>query len=243
MYVGSNERSVCAPAHVVALAILDPLYRRIKSSSVSVLLDTAPVRLLRSWIVPGMAPNDVLRVIDTLTWGGVPCWLVGGWGVDALLYSPTRKHSDVDVAIDRSDEERALLALERDGFAVVKRYSLPAWMPRTVVLRDSRRSVDRVDAGRCASPRYREETRPPSMQFRYADDSFAEGMLDGRVVRCLSAQVQLLFHTGYPARMSDRHDVGYRTFRAASAGRLYVNGGAFVGGASRFVGSALLREL
>jgi len=37
--------------------------------------------------------------------------------------------------------------------------------------------------------------------------SFAEGTLEGRVVRCLSAPVQLLFHTGYPARASDRHDV------------------------------------
>src|SRR5215203_4570284 len=114
MWVRVNAQQYVHQARLVALAIFDPLYRRMKYSSVSVVLDTAPVRWLRSWITPGMAPTDVLRVIDTLTCGGVPCWLVGGWGVDALLGGPTRKHVDVDVAIDGSDEERALLALQRD---------------------------------------------------------------------------------------------------------------------------------
>jgi len=202
-----NAQQYVHQARLVALAIFDPLYRRMKYSSVSVVLDTAPVRWLRSWITPGMAPTDVLRVIDTLTCGGVPCWLVGGWGVDALLGGPTRKHVDVDVAIDGSDEERALLALQRDGFAVVKRYILPAWMPRLIVLRDSRRRWIDLMLVDVPAPGPSEETRPPSMQLRYADDSFADGMLDGRVVRCFSPQVQLLFHTGYPARRSDRHDV------------------------------------
>jgi len=194
-------------ARVAGLTLVDPLYRRLKHSSASVVLDAAPVRRLRHRMVPGMGPSDALSVVDTLARNGVPSWLVGGWGVDALVGRQTRKHPDVDIAIERAHLERAVAALEGDGFAVVQREILPAWMPTMIVLRDARRRWIEMMVVDLPAPAPHEETRPVSMRFSYDDDSFAEGTLEGRVVRCLSAPVQLLFHTGYPARASDRHDV------------------------------------
>ncbi|MEU4480440.1 hypothetical protein AB0F68_20655 [Micromonospora sp. NPDC023966] len=44
-------------------------------------------------------------------------------------------------------------------------------------------------------------------EFRYAADGFTTGVVDGRVVPCLSAAQQLRFRTGYPLRDVDRHDL------------------------------------
>jgi lincosamide nucleotidyltransferase A/C/D/E len=38
---------------------------------------------------------------------GIPIWLDGGWGVDALLGEQTRPHDDLDIVV----EERHLLRL------------------------------------------------------------------------------------------------------------------------------------
>ena len=36
---------------------------------------------------------------------------------------------------------------------------------------------------------------------------FTEGSIDGQPVPCLSAELQLLLHNGYPQREADNHDV------------------------------------
>jgi hypothetical protein len=43
--------------------------------------------------------------------------------------------------------------------------------------------------------------------FRYPEDAFAQGLIDGRVVDCLSVSLQLRFHRGYVQRERDNHDV------------------------------------
>jgi lincosamide nucleotidyltransferase A/C/D/E len=202
-----DRRRHVRQARVAGLAVLDPLYRRFKYSAASRLLDIAPLRWLRYRMVPGMAAGDVLEVIDTLAAAGVPCWLVGGWGVDALVGRQTRKRPDVDVAVGRPDADHAVRALEGLGFAVVQREILPAWMPTMIVLRDDKRRWIELMAVDVPAPAPEDESRPRAMRFQYTDDSFTEGALDGRAVRCLSAPVQPLFHTGYPPRAGDRHDV------------------------------------
>jgi lincosamide nucleotidyltransferase A/C/D/E len=42
---------------------------------------------------------------------GIPIWLDGGWGVDALLGEQTRPHDDLDIVV----EERHLLRLRATG--------------------------------------------------------------------------------------------------------------------------------
>jgi hypothetical protein len=39
------------------------------------------------------------------------------------------------------------------------------------------------------------------------EDAFARGLIDGRVVDCLSVSLQLRFHRGYVQRERDNHDV------------------------------------
>lgn len=48
---------------------------------------------------------------------GVRLWLMGGWGVDALLRRRTRDHHDVDVLVEVASLERFRRRLDADGYA------------------------------------------------------------------------------------------------------------------------------
>ena len=65
-----------------------------------------------------MRLDEVFRVLDALAESGIPAWLEGGWGVDALIGRQTRAHRDVDLDIDESQEAEALSVLHRLGYEV-----------------------------------------------------------------------------------------------------------------------------
>ena len=52
-----------------------------------------------------MQAHDVLEVINQLENVDVSVWLDGGWGVDALVGTQTREHSDVDLVISLDQKE------------------------------------------------------------------------------------------------------------------------------------------
>ncbi len=141
-------------------------------------------------------PADVLHVLDVFEAEGVPAWLVGGWGVDALLGEHTRPHSDVDVVISRAhstedDERRLIEAFGRRGFTVTPDDGSPGrWLPERVILRNR--------AGRTVE----------LLPIDDLDDCLAAvGTIDGHAVPCVSAQGQLVLHDGYAHRAVDRHDL------------------------------------
>jgi lincosamide nucleotidyltransferase A/C/D/E len=43
--------------------------------------------------------------------------------------------------------------------------------------------------------------------FRYPEEAFAKGLIDGRLVDCLSVVQQLRFHHGYVQRERDDQDI------------------------------------
>jgi hypothetical protein len=47
-----------------------------------------------------MSITDVHEVLGALDDAGVPVWVDGGWGVDALVRMQSREHGDLDLAID-----------------------------------------------------------------------------------------------------------------------------------------------
>jgi lincosamide nucleotidyltransferase A/C/D/E len=202
-----TSRPAARSLKVAGLALLDPPYRWLKRSRAGGLLHWGPLRWLRWRIVPSMGADDVLDVLDLLDRSGVPCWLVGGWGVDALVGRPTRRHPDVDVGIDRRFLDVALTALEGAGFGVMQSEVLPVWMPRMLILRDARRRWIELMPVDVPEPPPGEDGRPEAMRFRYDADSITTGRVNGRIVACLSAPVQLLFRTEYAPRETDRHDV------------------------------------
>ena len=60
-----------------------------------------------------MSAEDVLAVLGALEAAGIPAWIGGGWGIDALVGEQTRRHDDLDLAFRAEDEARLPAVLRR----------------------------------------------------------------------------------------------------------------------------------
>src|ERR1700694_6350508 len=85
-----------------------------------------------------MQAHDVLGMINQLENAGVSVWLDGGWGVDALIGTQTREHSDVDLVISLDQVAMAQQALHAIGYVITEDE-----LPTRFVMRDAYgRSID-----------------------------------------------------------------------------------------------------
>jgi lincosamide nucleotidyltransferase A/C/D/E len=156
-----------------------------------------------------MRSSDALGVLRGLDAAGAQAWIVGGWGVDALLGQETRPHEDLDVAFDpdRCSESRVVAAVEAAGFVLVDPDAPSGhWSPRRLLFQDGRGvGVDLMPAR--LHPLSDAADRAPAAQF--GPDDLATGNIAGTPVACLSAPAQLRLHEGYDAELRDvdRRDV------------------------------------
>ena len=142
-------------------------------------------------------------MLDALVAAGVAVWVDGGWGVDALLGEQTRPHADLDVVLDIEQLADAQAALAPLGFRLTEDE-----LPTRCVLQDDRgRQLDvhpvRFDANGSGW-----QAQPDAPDFEYTAAGLAgQGIIGGRPVRCLSAELQLTTHQAYEPDNNDRHDV------------------------------------
>lgn len=153
-----------------------------------------------------MTESDVLAVLDRLDTAGVAAWLDGGWGVDALVGRQTREHADLDLVVSERDLARAAAALGGLGFAPDETAE-PGLPARLALLAPDGRRVD-------LHPVVFDE-RGNGWQPLGGDawgaypgaDLRSTGQVAGRTVRCLSPDLQLRHHLGYPPDENDRRDL------------------------------------
>lgn len=139
-------------------------------------------------------PGDlVVRIVEALREAGVPCWIAGGWGVDALAERQTRVHRDLDLVIDARAGEAAVNALGAMGYHEWYRFETDRPLFSRIVLRDH------VVAGRAV------DLHPLDMSLEHV--AFATGSIEGVPVPCLSVQSQVETHSNYRKRLRDRLDV------------------------------------
>ena len=150
-----------------------------------------------------MTAADVVEVLDCLRAAEVRAWVDGGWGVDALLGEQTREHDDLDLVIDLRPADAAGAALAALGFGAAEDE-----LPTRFTARDARgRQVDfhtvTFDAGGGGLQQLQD-----GRVFRYPPEGFeAAGTVGGVACDCLSAEVQVLCHTGYEPDAADCADV------------------------------------
>jgi lincosamide nucleotidyltransferase A/C/D/E len=148
--------------------------------------------------------SQALVVVDALIGARVRWWVDGGWGVDALLGEQSRDHSDLDLVVVRDDRSALEAALAGVGAAVVADEP-PA---RVVLELPGGGSVDihlveQDDGGGAV------QALVDGSTWRYPPQVLqGTGVIDGRVVPCLSAEGQLLTHAGYEPDKGDRSDIG-----------------------------------
>lgn len=156
---------------------------------------------------------DALTVLDALTAAGVGCWVIGGWGVDALAGRRTRAHHDLDLFVDAGGTAAAIDALAALGLPVRSVWSENRWtergdgrlLPSAFVAVDAAgREVDVhtviVEGGRTTSVSASRVELP-------AGALAATGTIGGRPVPCASVGAQLEMHTGYPLPARQEADV------------------------------------
>ncbi len=149
-----------------------------------------------------MKASSVAALYRWLTDNGVPLWIDGGWGVDALLGAETRPHDDLDIVIEERHLLRLRELLESDGFKDVPRDDTRPW--NFVLGHADGRLIDVhvvvFDAiGRGIYG-------PPDNGDFYPAGSFeGTGSVDGLPVRCLTAAYQLR-PRDYPLRDKDIRD-------------------------------------
>jgi lincosamide nucleotidyltransferase A/C/D/E len=150
-----------------------------------------------------MAAEEVAAIVADLEAAGVDVWLDGGWGVDALLEEQTRAHDDLDVVVGIDDVQIVEAILGRRGYELAG-----GGAPMSFELvDDSGRQIDvhPVRWTRSGDGLYRGRD---GSDWPYPAAGFAgTGIVDGRRVRCLTPEVQVITHAGYEFDENDLHDL------------------------------------
>lgn len=155
-----------------------------------------------------MTGRDVVEVVVALRSAGSTCVLAGGWGVDALVGRRTRRHADLDLAVDDGSPAPATAAgraLEAIGFGLVRCDVLPG-----AYFADRRLYEDRwgrlVDLHPAHVGLGDDRAALPGVPV-LDGGSVVTGTVGGRPVACLSAGEQSASRRGYPPRDVDRRDL------------------------------------
>jgi lincosamide nucleotidyltransferase A/C/D/E len=151
--------------------------------------------------------SDVLVVLDQLDQAGLVAWLDGGWGVDALLGHQSRPHEDLDLVIARDDCAAAEAALAGLGFQP-DLAAVPGWPAQLLLVDADGRRVDLHVVVFDRDGNGWQELGGGAWGGYPAEGLTGVGMVGGRQMRCLTPQLQVRHHLGYPLDASDRYDLG-----------------------------------
>ncbi len=143
----------------------------------------------------------VVAFCTALAERGVIIWLDGGWAVDALLNEQTRPHSDLDITIQKADLPVMHQLLADWGYTAVPRDDT---RPHNFVLGDDEGhliDVHVIVLDEDGNGLYGDDDLYP------AEALTGIGVVEGKNVDCISPAWLVKFHSGYPPRAIDFHDV------------------------------------
>lgn len=148
-----------------------------------------------------MNATTVLHILDLLTTAGVPVWLDGGWGVDALLGRITRVHNDLDLILALDDLALVVALLVRNGFGVEEEELGRVVLGHTEHGRIDLHPVTFDPQGNGV------QVQPAASPVVYPSDGFVSSWILGRAVPCIAADVQLFARLGHDRSAKHRQDV------------------------------------
>lgn len=151
---------------------------------------------------PPMPGEMVVEIVHALEAAGVPCWVGGGWGVDALAGVSSRLHRDLDLVVEEGGWAGAAEVLRDLGYSEWYRTDSDRPTFSRVVVHDHPIAGRVVDA------------HPVDVEAGHVE--FAVGSIEGHPVPCLSVESQVQGHSNYRKRWRDRADL--RTLQKAVEG-------------------------
>jgi lincosamide nucleotidyltransferase A/C/D/E len=163
-----------------------------------------------------LSAQDAVTIYRRLADAGIPAWIIGGWGIDALLGEETRPHKDIDILVLVDDARRMRDLLKENGFELIYLWpenhavtdSQGVETDTAFVLRDGAgREMDVhamwLDADGNGVPEWGDWP-----DFRFWNHALAaRGSIAGISVPCITPQMQVACHTGYALPESHQKDM------------------------------------
>ena len=144
--------------------------------------------------------KDAIEIILYAEENEIAIWLDGGWGVDALLGEETRLHNDIDIFVEERNSKEFIEILKEKGFAeVIEAYTTT----NHTVWKDAKDRIIDLHVFEFNEQGYlvfEGEAYPPEVFSGI-------GKIGDKVVKCIDAKNQVLFHLGYEHDENDVHDV------------------------------------
>ena len=147
----------------------------------------------------GMEAADVIHLLKLFEQHEIAVVVDGGWGVDALLGHWTRPHEDLDIAIEHKDVPKLRNLLARIGY---KELPQPDSSDFNFVIGNTR--GQKVDVH---SYTFDADGKAVYGIPYPAESLTGTGTIENYVVRCISADWVVKFHTQYEPDDNDFKDV------------------------------------
>lgn len=146
--------------------------------------------------------ENLLEVLDLLDSLNIRYWVDGGWGVDILLGKQNRDHRDIDIDFDGKYTEVLLTALKEKGYEVTT-----DWAPTRIELYHPVLGFIDIHPLVIGDDGSARQADLEGGWYEFNFSWFSQASLDGRVIPCISAEAQALFHSGYDQRDVDITDM------------------------------------
>lgn len=147
-------------------------------------------------------PSAVTAAHASSTWvalehAGIRTWVIGGWGIDALVGRATRDHHDLDVFVLHDGVARLLDLVRSSGTDIHYLWEENRWVDErpTAFVTDLAgveldvHTIATTDGGIDLLSEHAIELPPDALD--------AVGTIAGVRVRCATAAAQRIMHTGY----------------------------------------------
>jgi lincosamide nucleotidyltransferase A/C/D/E len=151
-----------------------------------------------------MTSSAVIDLLSLFETTGIPVWLDGGWGVDALLQTQTRPHQDLDIVPCVADIPKLLDLLKPRGFAIRE-----GTAPDAFVMADSSGLVVDIHAITFSQDGNGVHRMSSGGNWIFPAEAFSgRGVIEGVSVNCLSLAAQVQCHAqGYTPKEKDLRDM------------------------------------
>ncbi|NLE76788.1 MAG: aminoglycoside adenylyltransferase [Chloroflexi bacterium] len=149
-----------------------------------------------------VSKEDLTAVLDLLEGLNMRYWVDGGWGVDVLTGRQNRDHRDVDIDFDGAFAGVLLDALKNAGYEITT-----DWSPSRIELHHPDLGYLDIHPLIINEGGSAKQADPNGGWYHFEARWFSCSLFEGRVIPCISAEAQKLFHTGYELRETDCIDI------------------------------------
>lgn len=146
--------------------------------------------------------EDLMTVIRIMEQSNITYWVDGGWGVDILAGRQTRTHRDIDINFDALFTEKLLEILKEYGYEIDTDLT-----PVRIELYSKKLGYLDIHPFILNNDGTSKQADLEGGYYYFDADYFGSGNFNGKIIPCISAKGQKIFHTGYELREKDKQDL------------------------------------